>query len=387
MSLDLEIIKNDPYLWNNKENIEKIYEKMNDDKSREMYREALNLIATRDFSHLVKIHELNKIKTDKAILQQIQYSQFHEQGKKIIFYGLGQRTLNMVKMWEEFHSGIGYSFFPFITDIPVSFFCDKNYRNYSEGFLGKPVISPSDLKQNYKDGIVIINTCDYFEQIYNELLGEGFSEEQMFFHEYPNGQACEEKQYFEEFMKIDQEQTFVDAGCYDGKTVHQFINWQPNYEKVIAFEPDKTNYTVCTKNLQDVERIEVIQAGLGNENCRVSFKETATSGSCIDRTGEDFIDVIKLDDVIEKDKISFIKMDIEGAELDALRGAQKVIHRDHPKLAICVYHKKYDLVELPQYINEISDNYVFYLRIYSNLWFECVLYAVPKQLCKSELKE
>ena len=135
MSLNLEIIKNDPYLWKSKENIEKIYEKMNDDKSKEMYREALNLIATRDFSHLVKIHELNKIKTDKAILQQIQYSQFHEQGKNIIFYGLGQRTLNMVKMWEEFHSGIGYSFFPFITDIPVSFFCDKNYRNYSEGFL------------------------------------------------------------------------------------------------------------------------------------------------------------------------------------------------------------------------------------------------------------
>lgn len=83
------IIK-DEYLRENKEIIKKIYDKLADAKSKEMYEAALNFIATRDYSYLIKIHELNSIKSDQTILQQDKYCKLHAEGKKIIFYGLGE---------------------------------------------------------------------------------------------------------------------------------------------------------------------------------------------------------------------------------------------------------------------------------------------------------
>lgn len=55
---------------------------MLDDKSKIMYQEAINLIETHDFSHLVKIHELNLIKSDETVLLQSQYTKLHAQGKR-----------------------------------------------------------------------------------------------------------------------------------------------------------------------------------------------------------------------------------------------------------------------------------------------------------------
>lgn len=376
MEFNLGMIKNDPYLVESIKSIEKIYNRMLDDKSKAMYQEAIKLIETHDFSHLVKIHELNSIKSDKTVLLQSQYTKLHDQEKKIIFYGLGERTLNMLKYSEEYSSRIGYSFIPFITDIPITFFCDKQYKNYSAGFLGRPVISPEELKKSYKDEIVIINTTDYFEEVHDELIQAGFKEKNIFLQEYCGCIEYEEKQYFEEFMKRDKEDIFVDAGCFDGKTTQTFIKWQPNYDKIIAFEPDQLNFHVCEKNLNNSRSVKVINAGLSDVTGRCFFSGEGSSASHIDKTGSDSIEVVRLDDVIGNDKVSFIKMDIEGAELDALKGAASCIKRDLPNLAICAYHKKYDLVDLPKYICELSDHYKFYLRIYSDHWHEWVLYAI-----------
>ena len=70
-------------------------------------------------------------------------------------------------------------------------------------------------------------------------------------------------------------------------------------------------------------------------------------------------------------------MDVEGAELESLKGAQKVIQRDKPKLAICIYHKPEDMVEIPLYIKELIPEYKLYIRHHSNYIFETVLYAIP----------
>ena len=70
-------------------------------------------------------------------------------------------------------------------------------------------------------------------------------------------------------------------------------------------------------------------------------------------------------------------MDVEGAELESLKGAQKVIKRDKPKLAVCIYHKPEDILTLPLFIKKLVPEYKFYLRSYSNADNEMVLYAIP----------
>ena len=71
-----------------------------------------------------------------------------------------------------------------------------------------------------------------------------------------------------------------------------------------------------------------------------------------------------------------IKMDIEGSELEALKGSKKVIQRDKPRLAICIYHKPEDMTEIPLYIKELVPEYKLYIRHHSNAGTETVLYAV-----------
>ena len=96
--------------------------------------------------------------------------------------------------------------------------------------------------------------------------------------------------------------------------------------------------------------------------------------SRIDENGEDEVEVRALDEVVDG-KVTFIKMDIEGAELQALFGAEKTIKKYKPKLAICIYHRLEDILEIPAYIHSIVPEYKFYIRHYSFSTSETVLYA------------
>ena len=98
--------------------------------------------------------------------------------------------------------------------------------------------------------------------------------------------------------------------------------------------------------------------------------------SRISDDGNVIINVDAMDSIIKDDKITFLKMDIEGSELKALHGARKIIQRDKPKLAICVYHKPEDIIEIPLYINSLVPEYKFYMRHYSIDSAETVLYAI-----------
>ena len=90
------------------------------------------------------------------------------------------------------------------------------------------------------------------------------------------------------------------------------------------------------------------------------------------------IPVMPIDEAIETgDRVTMIKMDIEGSELEALKGAKQTIQRDKPKLAICIYHKPEDIIEIPCYIKELVPRYRLYLRHYGNGDTETVLYALP----------
>ena len=96
----------------------------------------------------------------------------------------------------------------------------------------------------------------------------------------------------------------------------------------------------------------------------------------IDKECGDKVQVVTLDDYVYDEKPTFIKMDIEGAEMEALIGARRIIQTYKPKLAVCLYHKPQDLFEIPIYIKSLNEDYRLYIRQYANSRYETVCYAL-----------
>ena len=119
----------------------------------------------------------------------------------------------------------------------------------------------------------------------------------------------------------------------------------------------------------------VIRKGLWDKEDVLCFKAYSNGSSRLEKKGEIKIPVGSLDDMIRDERVTFIKMDIEGSELEALKGAKNTIRNHHPRLAICIYHKPIDVIEIPAYILELVPEYKFYVRHYDSSLEETVLYA------------
>jgi len=151
------------------------------------------------------------------------------------------------------------------------------------------------------------------------------------------------------------------------------------FKKLYAFEPDVDNFKKCLKRMETEHLPEIVMLPYGTWSSNTELHFNATASACSNICGESgtLIKTAAIDDIVaDGDKITFIKMDVEGAELESLKGAQKIIKRDKPKLAICIYHKPEDMVTLPLYIRSLVPEYKFYLRSYSNGENEVVLYAI-----------
>lgn len=190
------------------------------------------------------------------------------------------------------------------------------------------------------------------------------------------------KQYFptEKFFEPEEDELFIDAGALDGSTVRDFVVWSGGkYKKAYAFEPSREDKIIVDEMIKHWGyNVESVAAGLYNKNGTVSFSALDMGWSTITEDGNESIDVVKLDDFMKdkNERVSFIKMDIEGSEMEALEGALATIGKDHPKLAICIYHKFDDLWNIPLWIHEKFPKYKFYIRHHSITDNETVMYAV-----------
>lgn len=174
---------------------------------------------------------------------------------------------------------------------------------------------------------------------------------------------------------------FADAGGFDGKTTERFLQWCGGNGYSYCFEADQDNLDSIRKNLAGYRNCEIVPKALWSETTVLSMNMKGSCGSSvtakIDCGDLQAVEAIALDDFYRDIPVTFLKMDIEGAELEAIRGAQHIISQRHPKLAISIYHKPEDIVMLPQQILEYYPGYRLYLRHYSFGWYDTVLYAVP----------
>lgn len=262
-------------------------------------------------------------------------------------------------------------------------FVDNNFAAHPQGIMGLKVYAPEELP---KDARVFLAVKYHAEEIQKQLMDLGIRMENII----NVGKTLYDmgaRQYFDlPYLPHQEKESFVDAGALNGDTSLRFMEWcHHEFEHIYCFEPDYTNIEKCQKNLQTAEvcgggiqrmpsRYTIIPKAVYDSNGEISF-EVCSNGLSKVGEGTEMVPTTALDEELDGKRVTFIKMDIEGSELAALHGAEKIIKDQRPKLAISVYHKPEDMIEIPEYLMSLDVDYQFYLRHYSLFGTETVLYA------------
>ncbi|WP_446897225.1 FkbM family methyltransferase [Clostridium sp. LBM24168] len=246
------------------------------------------------------------------------------------------------------------------------------YLNTSKNFIKDKsyIVKASDLWSDDKSGKLYESLVNFrITKDYKYLIDKDPLEQQYF----PNDI---ENIYTEKNIR------FVDCGAFDGDTIHSLISKFKNVQAIVAFEPDIENYKKLIEVINDIrskhilEDISAFPCAVYSDAIQVKFDMKKSEGSNISDSGSNIVQCISIDDSIGGIKPTFIKMDIEGAEYEALLGAKKTICSIKPNLAISLYHTPSDLYRIPLLIDSWNLGYKFYLRIYRYSAHDLVMYAV-----------
>jgi len=325
-----------------------------------------------------------------------------------------------------------------LSDIRIDFLCDNDKAKWGKYYHGDLLcISPDELEK-YTEEVAILITTQHYKDIYAQLLGKGFKRifvtteyrllNNDFFKKSENienvkncalrlvdiledeksmeilqtlivnwfdfsidgvgyrGIYSDDQYYPEGIIKLGSNEAFVDGGAYNGDTLLEFIEKTAGkFHSAAAFELDRQNFREMQNNVNRLDptlkkKISLYNLGILDKETEIGY-EAGGSGKQstfinvignTSKTGE----TVRLSDILKDRKVTFIKMDIEGAERNALIGAEDLIRDQKPKLAICVYHKLEHLWEIPFYLKKLVPEYRIFLRHHTNLEYETVCYAV-----------
>jgi len=339
-----------------REEIKQIYDLMGDDKSREIFANRLLYSLTGDKRYIRKVILSNR-NTNECI------ARLYEAQMPIAIFGAGMWGKFLVNAFDD-----------------IRFFCFIDNHRAGQTEAGLPVYSLEQFLERYNDAVVVIAVKLYHAEIYGQLINAGILQEDII----DIGSVWEKMthlQYFE-FPDLDQynlsDGVFVDGGSYDGMTSVDYVQAWGGVKHVYAWEPDPDNQAKCRRTFEKYHiPYELIGKGMWDKEERVKFCQDNT-GSVIAADGNIEIETAMVDEYTNR-KVTFIKLDLEGAEYRALIGARKTICHDKPILAVCIYHKPEDIWEIPMLIRSYYPNCKFYLRHYAFSMSETVLYAMPEQ--------
>ena len=346
--------------------------------------------------------------------------------KYVCVFGIGAISFPIISSIKNF------------TDIKIDFLSDNDQAKWGKTYHNDlKCISPDELEK-YKDDIAILITTQHYKKIYQQLLKKGFKKifavteyrllNDVYFKNKQNLQKIKKNalkvmdilederskdimltliknwfdfdvdeigyeeiftndQYYPAgIIKLSDNESFVDVGAYNGDTVFDFLKrTNNNFDSIFAFELDNKNFKEMELSVDKLEtnlkrKIKLYNLGLLDEEKNVYY-ETGGSGMQstfinVINTASDSGKTVRLYDVLKNEKVTFIKMDIEGSEPKALLGAEEIIIKQKPKLAICVYHKPEHLWEIPLYLKKIVPEYKIFFRHHTPLEYETVCYAV-----------
>ncbi len=189
------------------------------------------------------------------------------------------------------------------------------------------------------------------------------------------------EQYFPHDIKMVKGYSrFVSCGAYDGDTIKQLNKYIGKVDTVVCFEPDIDNYELlarylCERHNDIANTVFAYPCGVFSREAQPRFSNGDKTNSMVSEQGNSFIQCATLDKTLPGFNPTFITMDVEGMELEALKGAEVIIRENKPDLAICIYHSPNHLWDIPLYLYILSLGYKFYLRNYTSFISETVLYA------------
>jgi FkbM family methyltransferase len=199
---------------------------------------------------------------------------------------------------------------------------------------------------------------------------------------FKNLRVSEKGMYFFETSswRFSNQEVLVDCGAYDGDTITHFMDFvgKDNYSDLIAIEPDKKNFSKL-KSLAlslGLSRLKIFNLALADENKQIPWVESASQMSRIDNSSDNFINAVTLDSLLFQTSPTIIKLDIEGAELEALKGAECLIRTYRPKIFVAAYHKRDDLIELIDFLSDFGF-YKLYFYSHKPIAIDSIIYAIP----------
>ncbi len=185
--------------------------------------------------------------------------------------------------------------------------------------------------------------------------------------------------------------TIIEGGVFDGSETVLFRERMKPGGRIYGFEPNIESFRrgPYYERLNAASEVKIIPLGLWSHKDKFFLTDQCSASKIISPQGVTLssatllsIETISIDEFVHEQcvgKVDFIKMDIEGAELDALKGGVETLKRDRPQLAICIYHKKEDFFQIPLFLDSILTNYQYRLGHYSPGSLETVWYAIPEQ--------
>ena len=190
---------------------------------------------------------------------------------------------------------------------------------------------------------------------------------------------AQKDEIFQDVLCLGTEEVYADLGAYRGDTIEELLSYtNGNYKSIIAMEPDAKTFVKLQKHCEEMKQVTLYNAATWNKTETLIFDKRSGRNSKISASGKVEIPAMPLDSIVGDEIVTYIKMDIEGAESEGLDGAAKTIAKYSPKLNIAGYHRSEDLFAIPLQIDKINGNYKIYFRHhpYFPAWdnnFYCVI--------------
>lgn len=169
----------------------------------------------------------------------------------------------------------------------------------------------------------------------------------------------------ETLFDFSEAETYMDLGAYRGETIDEFLALtEGRYEHIYAVEPDPKNFARLRQHMErnQISKCSLIAGGIWKEEGRIAFASKGGRMSCHDEHAADTVPAVTIDGILAGRPVSYLKFDVEGAEMEALEGGRESIGRFRPKLLIAGYHHDDDLWRIPLYLHSLCPDYRIYLR-------------------------
>ncbi len=356
-----------------KEMAENVYAHLVDEISKKIFDARMMYATTKDLGYITGLEsKYRNLSSDMQV-----YVEKIQKGSHCLIYGSGRAGHYLAGRFKHF-------------GVTVDAFVEPDEsKGTVDELTGIKIISEKELAENkalFEDKTFAISYSvkSAADEVRKRLIDEiGIDEKKICsgIFDWRNNQG----QYFD-YFEAKENEVFVDCGCFDGSTCYNFAGWcgHKGFDHIYSFEADPENYKKSKEVLSPLGKCDLYPYGTADVNKKVYFAAEAFETSCIiskeeaerrNFEGVEEIETVALDDVLAGKRITFIKMDIEGAEYEALLGARKLIETNRPRMAISVYHKFEDFVTLADLVLKMHPDYRIAFRHYGFDELETVMYV------------